>query len=314
MNIIIINCSQFGPDLPRLREIEYIDGNKYKKPFFRRNKGIIHTLEEAIIINKTILYVGCSLNNVHDHDRFCNIAGYKYELLVYYDIELNIISTFIILKKCNKLYLLLPFNIVDGIAIIFHKICMFEKENNIITDFINNDPDSTAKIITFNIGYSECIAVDENKNIWVFNWNDFEIPNIRKMILPYYSKIKRIIFSAADSSSVFIFDNDIVVFNKHYSKTAYGIMSEKVREFNVSNILKNNNYYNFIFNTAKNNELSEKITSIDYSIIDSLMKITILGKINIFIIKYIMVSLFEYTDSFIKLLTILIDDYLEKLK
>ena len=91
-------------------------------------------------------------------------------------------------------------------------------------------------------------------------------------------------------------------------------MSEKVREFNVSNILKNNNYYNFIFNTAKNNELSEKITSIDYSIIDSLMKITILGKINIFIIKYIMVSLFEYTDSFIKLLTILIDDYLEKLK
>ena len=314
MNTLIINCSRFGLDIPQPIEMVNIDGIEFPRPVFRRGGEIPPSQEETIVIKKAIKYVGFSLDSIHEHEKYINIAGYKYKLLVTYDMELNIIGTFIILVDYEMHYVLLPFTVLNGRAHITHKMCNFEKESSFITEFLNTDPDSEATIETFNIGYNECIAVDENENVWVFSWIFSENPNIRKMVLPYFSKIKKIIFSESDTSSIFLLQNDIVVFNKYYGKKNYGIMSEQVKEFNVGRVLNKINHYDFIFNTRQINEVSEKITSLDYLTIDSLMRMIIIGKTNMFIIKYIMVSLFEYSDSFLKLLNILIDDYLKKIK
>ena len=314
MNTLIINCSRFGLDKPQPIEIMNIDGINFSRPLLRRSGEILPTQEETIVINKTILRVGYSLNYIHEHEKYINIAGYKYKLLVTYDIELNIIETFIILMEHETRNVLLPFQVINEKARIIHKMCIFEKASGIITEFLNDDPDSGAIIETFNIGYNECIAVDENQNVWSFSWNNLEIPIIRKMVIPYFFKIKKIIFSESDTSSIFLLENDILVFNKYSGKKNYGIISEQSRELNVRRVLNKIDYYDFIFNARQINKVSEKITSIDYSIIDMLMKITFLGKTNIFIMKYIMVSLFENTNSFIKLLNILIGGYLEKLQ
>ncbi len=267
-----------------------------------------------IIVNKISSYLKNSLSG---------ISNYNYDIMVLYDIDLNIIDIYIVLKIYNNSgYTLLPIKIVDGVVEIYHSLCYFDSNHSIFFDYVNTHKDTGFKIVKFSINYYICYAVDENNNIWIYT-SENGVPVMNKIIFPYINKVKEIKFRNSmykTDSAILILENNIVIFEEYCGKIKYGIINEKYRDKKLYKIestpdIKNNKIiYTFYFYESALIGISNiKIIPFDYFILKSLISILFSGKTTMFLIKYIMVSLFGLSDDFLELIHELINDRIKVL-
>ena len=87
------------------------------------------------------------------------------KLLVFYDKKYNISNIFIVLLSC-EIYLMVPFTVINNIAIFDLKICIFDSIKYSIETYENIKEEKKPSIIFVRTYKEKFIAVDEENNIW----------------------------------------------------------------------------------------------------------------------------------------------------
>ena len=243
-------------------------------------------------------------------DSMRDLSKVDINLMVFFDNDYKITRIFIVLLS-DDVYMMVPFEVIDGKAIFSIKLCIFNIEERIISEYGDIEYDCNFSFIAVEIYYDKFIAVDSEHNLWSYYYDyQNKIPVMDNNVLPYIaSKFKKLLMYNNGYRSSIVYEDHVISLIENDKIPKVGIIPYDVRMMEIESI---DNNINGCFLNLKNEDNSnipivKKIVIIDSRLIEILVALAKENIITIVILKFIMINLYGNSDCIKELLTKLLE-------